>query len=48
MPWSLIFGSICRPKPLITDGLRALEAHPNFDAKNPNRARSVYAAWYVE
>ncbi len=32
--------------PLITiDGLRALEAHPNFDAKNPNRARSVYAAF---
>ena len=32
--------------PLITiDGLRALEAHPDFDAKNPNRARSVYAAF---
>ena len=32
--------------PLITiDGMRALEAHPDFDAKNPNRARSVYAAF---
>ena len=32
--------------PLINiDGLRALEAHPDFDMKNPNRVRSVYAAF---
>ena len=32
--------------PLINiDGLRALEAHPDFDVKNPNRVRSVYAAF---
>ena len=32
--------------PLInTDGLKALEAHPDFDMKNPNRVRSVYAAF---
>ncbi|MBL6815092.1 MAG: aminopeptidase N [Pseudomonadales bacterium] len=32
--------------PLIDiDGLRALEAHPDFDMKNPNRVRSVYAAF---
>ena len=26
-------------------GLKALVAHPDFDAKNPNRVRSVYAAF---
>ncbi len=26
-------------------GLNALEAHPDFDVKNPNRVRSVYAAF---
>ena len=32
--------------PLINiDGLKALEAHPDFDMKNPNRVRSVYAAF---
>ena len=32
--------------PLITiDGLKALEAHPDFDVKNPNRVRSVYSAF---
>jgi aminopeptidase N len=32
--------------PLITiDGLTALEAHPDFDVKNPNRVRSVYSAF---
>ena len=32
--------------PLINiDGLKALEAHPDFDVKNPNRVRSVYAAF---
>jgi aminopeptidase N len=32
--------------PLITiDGLKALEAHQDFDVKNPNRVRSVYSAF---
>ncbi len=32
--------------PLINiDGLKALEAHPDFDMKNPNRVRSVFAAF---
>ena len=32
--------------PLTTiDGLKALESHANFDVKNPNRVRSLYAAF---
>ncbi len=32
--------------PLITiEGLKTLEAHPDFDVKNPNRVRSVYSAF---
>ena len=32
--------------PLISiAGLKALESHPDFDIKNPNRVRSLYAAF---